>query len=607
MCGITGCVEDSADSAPLSARVSQMAASIAHRGPNGTHVRAAVGGTAALGMNTLAILAGEDRLGPYQDAGTGCLLTFNGEIYNWRELARQWKIDLQAGDSDALVVLEGYLRLGSDVLRHLEGMFALAIYDPRDATLLLARDRFGEKPLYWSVEGARLTFASEVKALDTVDKLTRSAPPSWLTLETPLTDQTPWDSVRMLPPGAMLRFNARSHRIEQQEYWRLRDIPVSEPTGDVAKQFTELLLGAVDRCRPAEPLALAVSGGLDSAVLAYTMRPELLVTVQYPGIPQLDELEQVRAIADDLGTELVVLQPSAAEFREHARDIVRFLDYPVGNASVFSEYMLYREIAARGVRVVAGGIGPDEFLMGYIRHHLILEGAELISREAALASYQPMAQKFARHEQSSDRAAERYFQLIKRGPDLDPAAQRLVYEQFQAAGDLGQALTLTDLAVSFPPLLLTSDKLSSAFGLERRSPYLDRTFAEFSYALPVRYKKYSSDGAKYLLRTAARKLGVPRIITEEQNKRGFGSPLPTWLRGELAAWCDAELTRALADPDLPPVLRLSLRRARQPQAGEYDRTRLHALTIALWWNQYGDPKVPAAAATAMPALAEASQ
>jgi asparagine synthase (glutamine-hydrolysing) len=534
-------------------------------------------------MSSLTILS-SGAIGPYEDKETGCLLSYNGEVYNWRELARAWGIQLTAGSSDAQVVMDGYLRMGAEFLRELDGMFAIAIYDPRDQTLLLARDRFGEKPLYWARDGNTVAFASEVKAVHVAVPTTPIAPPGWLVFETPLGPETPWAEVSLLPPGTVLTVDARTGGARQREYWRLPDLPVADQADFDHDRFAALLHDAMQSRRPSEPMALALSGGLDSAVLAYGMWPEMLVTVQYPGHEQLDERKQAELVAADLGSELVVLQPTVAEFQARAPELVEHLDYPVGNASLFSELLLYEAVAERGIRVVAGGIGPDELLLGYVRHRLILEGPDAIAQAGDLRSYRPMAARFAALTAEHERTAERYFRLIQRGLDIDPSARRLVFEQFKRAGDIGQALTLTDLATSFPPLQLTSDKLSSAFGLEHRSPYLARSFAEYCYSQPVAIKSGVPSGTKAPLREAARRLGVPAAIWRDRSKRGFGSPVPNWLARELNPWCRAHLAGLATDTGAPPLARLMARRASQLPGEAWDRAIFHALLVALWWS-----------------------
>ncbi|GGM89441.1 asparagine synthetase B [Lentzea pudingi] len=522
------------------------------------------------GMNLLAVVSTGVECGPYTDHASGVMLTFNGEVYNYRELAARWSVPLDRATTDAHVILRGYLLHGADFLTQLVGMFALAVHDPRTSQVLLARDRFGEKPLYYQANRDALHFASEIKALAALAPVSPRVPDSFWALETTTGSATLFDGAELLEPGTFLVFDLRTGSGRVTRYWAPES--VEHDGADVRAALDT----ALERTRPSEPFALMLSGGLDSAVLAATMRPDVLVTVGYPGEDRLDETADARLVADSLGIPLVTVLPTAADFAARAEEIVRALDHPVGNASLLSEFMLYERVAEMGLRVVVGGTGPDELLLGYVRHAILLDGP-LGDGAAGLESYAPLRDKFKRHSMSRRSAAERYYRLILRGPDVDGSVRRLVHGVFAGAPDVARALSITDLLTAFPPLMLTSDKLSSHFGLERRSPYLDHEFAECCYALPLTRKRTPLLGLKAVLREVAADVGVPRSIWEAVDKRGFASPVPFWLDNELAAWSRTWTGGRNQQHDAGTG------------GGRYDRARMMAVLMGIWRHQWTSP------------------
>lgn len=583
MCGVVGIA--TAAGSVRAEEISEMAHRQAHRGPDGVGALVADDGHVGLAMNLLAIVDSSVRPGPYLDQASGVLLTYNGEIYNYRELAERWGIRLLPGESDAHLALRAYVRFGAECLDHFDGMFALAVYDPRHRRLFLARDRFGEKPLYYRLEAERLLFASEVKALSAVTSLEPEFVPEWITIESPLGSGTPYDQVELLEPGHHLTLDLRTWSVSKQCWWSLdrstRRVP-SDP-GEVRAEFDTLLRSSVERRRSDGDFALMLSGGLDSAILAFLLRPPVLLTVRYAGQERYDEFGLARQVAQAIGSELIVVEPTEKDFRAHAEPIVHFLDYPMGNASLLSEYMLYAKAAELGIRVVHGGIGPDELLLGYVRHSLALDGPAAVSAPG-LSSYRPLQKRFEQAATRRASAADRYYRLILRGPDLTANTRRLVHQCFARSRDLGQAVSLVDLHTAFPSLLLTSDKLASAFGIERRSPFLAHEWAEFCFNLPIELKR---DGAytKRLLRDFGSDLGVPREVWSQVDKRGFGSPVPEWLGTSLSEWCDGHL-RHLQEERAPVLAQLVGRQARG-SLSKFDRSRYLGLLISLWWQRSG--------------------
>ncbi|MEY9839556.1 asparagine synthetase B [Streptacidiphilus sp. EB103A] len=577
MCGIAGLAGP--DATRHEATVAAMGRAQHHRGPDGTaHARAA-DGRAVLAMNTLRIVSQTVTPGPYCDSVTGLLVTFNGEIYNYLQLAKAWGIELAAGESDAHLLLRAWAKIGPSCLEGLDGMFALAVHDPRTGTLFLARDRLGEKPLYWRLDGGRLAFASEVSTLTGYGSAPVVMRPEMTAIETCTGVDTPFQGIQLLAPATLLTFDVATGSIDQRLWWDLAAgtaLDSADYRPALAK-FSVALAEHLPLRAPGVDFALLLSGGLDSAMLAYVMRPQVCVTVRYPGQDRLDESAVAALVAKDIGAELVVVEPTAADFRAELPAIMSALDYPMGNASTFSEHMAYKKVAELGLRVVVGGLGPDELLMGYVRHALVLFGPEAVLA-AGLESYRPLAAKLIRAAGRPLDPVEAITRLILRGPDTDGQVRCLVAGALaRAGGDLARGLTLADLATSWRPLVLTSDKLAAAFGLERRSPYLAREIVELAYRLPTAHKITDPAAGKRILRDTARTLGLPPEVWAARDKLGFASPVPAWLGGEFKDWADQQITRALtARPDpVRPLLQAGL-----AQGGRFDRSRMLAVMAA---------------------------
>ncbi|MCM2428860.1 asparagine synthetase B family protein [Streptomyces sp. RKAG337] len=588
MCGIAGLAGP--DAIRHEATVGAMGWSQRHRGPDGTLHAASTDGKAVLAMNTLLVVDPNAQPGPYLDRHSGVLLTFNGEIYNYRDMAAAWGIELSAGQSDAHLVLRAWAKIGPSCLDGLDGMFALAVYDPRLGRLFLARDRLGEKPLYWRLDGGRLAFASEVTTLTGYGTAPLVVRPEMLAIETPIGADTPFQGIQLLAPAGLLTFDVTTGSLEHRTWWALEDREPFEGTYKSAlAAFSVSLAEQVPLRAPSGDFALLLSGGLDSSVLAYLMRPPVCVTVRYRGQDRLDESVIATTIARDIGAELIVVEPGSADFVQCLPDIVAALDYPMGNASTFSEHMAYKAVADLGIRVVVGGLGPDEFLMGYVRHALALFGPNAVI-DAGLESYRPLAAKLLHAAGEPLEPAEAITRLILRGPDPGGRIGDVVADALhRAGGDLACGLTLADLATAWRPLVMTSDKLASAFALERRSPFLARDLVELSYRLPVEYKISDPAEGKRILRDAAKALGLPAEVWGSRDKLGFASPVPSWLTGPLKAWADAQIRSVLHEA--PATLRPLLERGLQP-AGRFDRSQMQALMAAAWFS---DQTVRAAA------------
>ncbi|MCX4406770.1 hypothetical protein ACFXC8_23450 [Streptomyces sp. NPDC059441] len=255
MCGIAGLA--GADAVRHERTVGAMGASQAHRGPDGTRHAAAADGRAVLAMNTLLIVDPQAMPGPYVERESGVLLAFNGEIYNYRQQAAAWGIALGPWDTDAHLVLRAWAKVGPSCLDGLDGMFALAVYDPRVGTLFLARDRLGEKPLYWRLDGGRLAFASEVTTLTGYGSAPLVLRPEVLAIETPVGVDTPFRGIQLLAPATVLSFDVATGSINQHTYWSLADRqPFTGTFREALAKFSVVLAEQVPLRAPACDFAL---------------------------------------------------------------------------------------------------------------------------------------------------------------------------------------------------------------------------------------------------------------------------------------------------------------------------------------------------------------
>ncbi len=562
MCGIAG----GRHADPRVAQALDVAlVAIAHRGPDdsGTFVD----GETCLGMTRLSIIDIAGGHQPMTSSDGSLTVVFNGEIYNYRELRK----DLIARgyvfhtDSDTEVLLHLYMELGAGFVEPLRGMFALAIYDRRDDTILLARDRFGKKPLYYSHTPKGLIFASELKALK---PLANAASEAWSINDQAIYDymslgsipqpRTIFREVNSVPAGALLEYRGGQSSI--RSYWKPSFLPKLDVSYEEAQRLTrDAMAEAVGlRLHSEVPLGVFLSGGVDSSVIAYeaakVVGPTLeTFTMATPG--SLDESPVAVRTATALGVRNTTLSLEVDPLNG-VQEVVDRYDQPYADSSAIPSLQISR-LAREHVAVVLNGDGGDEVFAGY-RRYLAASNASrferlprpLVSRAAlvlgSLSSSRRgrlgFASRFARGL-ALDRP-ERYLawtQDMLREPDKaavwrgapSVATETLISNQFdQALGALDQQMA-TDIEFNLiPDLLVKMDIATMAHSLEARSPFLDHRVAELAWSLPDRYKLRGST-PKAVLRDAYRGLLSEEVL--HGAKRGFEVPLKSWLETDLRA------------------------------------------------------------------------
>ena len=556
MCGISGIA--SANGPVDSARLAAMSATLVHRGPDsdGTFADGSVG-LAARRLSIIDLERGDQPL--TNEDGTVAVVQ-NGEIYNYRELRRELDRSghrfRSSGDTEVLAHL--YEEHGLGFAERLRGMFAVAIWDAPRRRLVLARDRFGIKPLLYRVEGRELAFASELRALPR-GEVDLDAVEAFLAFNTVPGPLTIFRGTRKLPAGHVLVWENGEARLERFA----RPAPVAAPhvrSEDEAELVEELRARMRDSVRAHlvsdVPVGVLLSGGVDSCLLAALAAEESREPVRTFSIGfeerSFDELDRARLVAKRYGTDHheLVLRPDAALLLPALADA---FDEPFADSSSLPTYLV-SELAARKVKVALSGEGGDELFGGYYTYAADLLAAraqplarlarpvvELLPSSDRKASFDYRAKRFVRAAHlpplerhhgwkeifSTDARAE----LTGNRSPFDPVdLLRTRFAETEGA-ELLARLQDVDLGVYLvDDLLVKTDRASMAHSLEARVPFLDTVVTNLALALPTR-SKVRGLAKKVLLRKAAEPL-LPRSVVHGP-KRGFSIPAAAWLRGEL--------------------------------------------------------------------------
>lgn len=560
MCGIAGML--SFDGAPVTqAELAAMCAALVHRGPDdeGLYVTPGVG----LGARRLSIIDLVTGHQPVRNEDGSVWVVLNGEIYNFRALRRELQnrghAFRTATDTETIVHL--YEEDGIECVHRLRGMFAFALWDERARRLVLARDRLGIKPLYYTTAAGRLLFASELKALLQLPEIERRL--NWRAVSHLFATRYPpaaesiIEGVRKLPPGHRLQVGPQD-ALRVEPYWDVTFTPDRSRTeGEYADQLRSMLEESVRLHLESDvPLGAFLSGGIDSSSVVATMArlvPGRVKTFSIGfSVPEYDEIPYARLVAQRFGTEHheLVLQPDALGVLD---DLIWYLDEPFGDPSAIPTYMV-SQIAARHVTVALSGDGGDELFAGYDKYVVearerryplpgpVRSGLRLVARMLpdgmrgrnlarhfslpAIERYLDAATVFGVEEQARLFCPE-FFRLPGRPEPWQSAARVLA----GANGGWLSALQDLDLRTYLPLDILTKvDRMSMAHSLEARVPLLDHKFVEFAATIPDEFK-FQNGRTKHIFKRAMQ--GILPDAVLERPKQGFGVPLARWFRGEL--------------------------------------------------------------------------
>jgi asparagine synthase (glutamine-hydrolysing) len=595
MCGIAGLFNFGARPRDESGAVTAMRDAMKHRGPDDAGLWTSPDQRVALAHRRLSIVdlspAGHQPMANEDDS---VWITFNGEIYNHMALrpgleAKQHRFRSRT-DTEAIV--HQYEVDGPDCLAALDGMFALGIWDAARERLLLARDRLGKKPLYYTVVGGKLLFASEIKGLlahpDVPRDIDTEGLNLYLTFGNVPAPYTLFAGIKKLPGGHRLICD-RLGNLRIERYWS----PVSaEPwprEGDVDEatavaRVRELLSSAVEKRLMADvPVGAFLSGGVDSSANVALMsklidRPLQTYSIGFEGFgpdQEFEDLPFARLVAKRFGCDHHELTVTADECRDYLPELVHQQDEPIGDPACLPMHFLCKQARKDGVIVVLVGEGSDEVFGGYgDMAHLVNSAGPRWERLRRL----PRFVRAGLHEASRLLSAPAgRTDLLRRARDGQPlywgldvvfwdsekeqlltreARARFGEDRRSQGGDLVtgvyadlaarqpeadflQQMSVLELTNRLPELLLMRvDKLSMAHSIEARAPFLDAALVSYGLSLPRSLKIRGSRG-KYVLKQALRGTVPDEVL--DRPKQGFRVPLPAWLRGPLASWAKREI------------------------------------------------------------------
>ncbi len=572
MCGIAGIYRFDQQT-PDPALLATMSQTLHHRGPD-AHA-SCITGPLGMAFRRLAILDTSPAANQPMTTSDGTLtLVFNGELYNFADLRARLPDFPFRTSSDTEVLLAAYHAWGLDALPRLRGMFAFALYDAPNRRLILARDRFGIKPLYYHQNPARLLFASELKALF-ADPATPNQPNDPRIHDLlrfgylDHTAETCFASIQQVPPAHLLILTP-DQPPRLQRYWALDPHQQLNLPDDVAAAQLRALLDDSVRAHLVSdvPVGSCLSGGIDSSSLVMLVSQALAqgsqartrlgprqqtFTAAYND-PRYDERRYSQAIIDQAHVANALVFPDAHGLRDDLEALIWHQEEPCGSTSVYAQWCVMRLARQHGITVLLDGQGADELLAGYPIYHaawwatLARQGHwrtlrnEIIGYSRRFGSARTARLREAIRLALPERIGQQLGQWIGvgtpawlgqrlRGPEMKlPAIESPFNDPFRRL--LYTFLT----SLNLPQLLHYEDRNSMAFSIEARVPFLDHPLVEFIFALPAAQKLRNGE-TKWILRQAMAGI-LPESIRTRQDKLGFATPGNDWLRNELAPLAD---------------------------------------------------------------------
>jgi asparagine synthase (glutamine-hydrolysing) len=625
MCGIHGVYQlDGSRADP--AWLARMGDVTVHRGPDdsGAHVD----GRCAIGMRRLSIIDLSGGHQPISNHDRSLVVVCNGEIYNFRELRRE--LEAQGHhfrtDSDSEVVLHGYAHWGERFVDHLNGMFGFAIWDQRQQSLLVGRDRLGIKPIYWLDDGKRVAFASEAKSILELPGISREVDPTALAAYLELgyvpAPLAMFKGIRKLPIGSMLKVTPQGASI--LSYWQPpTQVDKSITAEDWVRRVREQLEKSVRMQMISDvPIGAFLSGGVDSsAVLAFMSRhsdaPVKTYSIGFDGGAAerfYNELDNAREVSKLFGTEHheILVKPDVVRLLPK---LIWHMDEPIADSAIVTTYLV-AEFARRDVKVILSGVGGDELFGGYRRylgeHYMryvnwlpqpAKRGAARLAhllpsdRHSKWLNYSRLAKNFLGAAASPFTERYRSYVGVFTSAEADalmtksPAVRfDAIAESFRRVGGedpLARMFAVDASTQMADDLLMLTDKMTMAASLECRVPFLDHELVELAAGIPANMKVAGGE-LKSLMKRALADVLPQEVLYRP--KRGFGAPMGAWMKGALSEMLGSALSRESLESrgllNAGPVARLIA----DHRANRIDGTDklLALLNLEIWCRVYLD-------------------
>lgn len=629
MCGICGYINLDGSPAADYGTLESMCSAIVHRGPDDRGML--IDGPVAIGMQRLAIIDIAGGHQPIHNEDKAIWVVFNGEIYNFPELRREME---RRGHrfytkTDTEVLVHLYEEYGNDCINHLNAMAAMALWDRKRQRLLLARDRLGKKPLYYTITGSTLVFGSEIKSLFRYPGVSRKvnlvALSKYLAYDYVPSPLSIVDGVQKLKPGQ--RLDIENGRLKTESYWRLLFTPKQYQRTheeDLSEEFLSRLRESVRRRLMSDvPLGVFLSGGLDSSTITALMSELSPGRVKSFSIgfmeKSFDESRYARMVADRLGTEHHEFVMREQEALDLIPILAQVMDEPLGDGSLVPTYWLSRH-TRRHVTVALSGEGGDELFCGYPTYaaHRLADIYTLLPRSIMKRTIEPLLWRMpvSTANFSLDFKIKKFLSGLEYPPDIrhqvwmgtfgpeeqrelfQPDIYRLIkseelYSEVPHAIESGMPETRVDMiscldtALYLPEdLLVKADRASMACSLELRAPLLDYMLAEFIAALPSDLK-FRGFTTKYLYKKAVEKI-LPREIVHRK-KKGFGLPIAKWIKKDMKDMFLETLAsdKIRAEGFFRPEYVQTLLREHLNGAKDNRKQLWTLFMFELWLNEYG--------------------
>lgn len=625
MCGFVGIINKNGLEAE-SHILRKMATTIHHRGPDEEGIM--VEGPVGFFHKRLSII--DLSTGRQPMTFHNCTIVFNGEIYNYIELRKELinKGHEFSTTSDTEVILHLYIEHGEAFLNLLNGMFAFIIFDKRKNKLLIARDHFGIKPLYWYHDKERVVFGSEIKALlahpDIKAESDNDNLYEYLTFQFVMGDGTMFRNIFKVKPGHYMTMDLNSWDIKTVKYWepnfKLDQFHTEEYFIVELQKILEETIS--QQLRSDVPVGTYLSGGLDSSLVTIMAsklldKPIKSFSGAFKEGPEFNELKYARIAAKAANAELFEIFPTEQEFIDLMPKLIYHLDEPVAGPGLFPQYIVSK-LASKHVKVILGGQGGDEIFGGYARYMIAYleqaikgaifesneEGEHIVSLSSilpnlpSLRQYIPMMKSFW-NDGAFEPMDRRYYNLINRmgttGCFLHPEFMnerndKAIFNKFSANFNNSDTrsyfnkMTHFDMVGSLPGLLQVEDRVSMAVSIESRVPLLDRRIVDLISRMPAGMK-FKGGEMKYLLKRTIKDV-MPDKIMNRKDKMGFPVPLHIWSKNKAKGFImDTLLSKNAKERNIINTKYIEkLISSEQP----FSRGLWGLLSLELWYNQFID-------------------